>query len=127
MEGLGYAYCITGWPAAVESRLARKVGAFSRHGGFHQKIGITNSPKTRWRAHAADGWRGMQVIYKSRTWANVCDVETRLIDRFHMGKCRSPGRHHNINAGGGGKSGEAKDGFYYVYLLSAAPYTRFAY
>ncbi len=57
---VGYDRVISGWRSRVESRLARKVGAFSRHGGWHLKVGITNSPETRWRSHAVDGWHRME-------------------------------------------------------------------
>ncbi len=55
-------------------------------------------------------------MYRSTSWMQVQDVECRLVERFHMGRCLSPGRHHNIRAGGGGAQGEARDGNYYVYI-----------
>ncbi len=115
-------FCISGWPDAVEPRLRRKVGAFSRHGAFHKKIGITNDPWTRWRWHRARGWRRMEVIYQSSSHDNICELERRLVLRFHLGVVLG-GQHHNKVAGGGGRK-PAPGGPYYLYLISAPIYTR---
>ncbi|MBB3933642.1 hypothetical protein GGR25_004715 [Kaistia hirudinis] len=54
---------ITGWPKNVTSRLNRKLSALCRHGAYHVKIGITNSPSTRWKqAYRSNGWSRMHVI-----------------------------------------------------------------
>ena len=114
-------YCITGWPDAVESRLRRKVGALSRHGAFHKKIGITNNPAVRWAWHRQHGWRRMEVLYKSSSRDHVCELERRLVERLHLDVALG-GQHHNARAGGGGRI--PASGPYFVYLISAAPWTR---
>lgn len=109
---------IEGEPDYVKESLFRKVGAFSRHGAFHQKVGITANPAIRWRTHAAAGWRSMEVVYRSEFYEDVCYLERKLVRRFEFGLVRSPGYHHNAVFGGGGRRpGLAFDHF--VYVLSA--------
>ncbi len=123
MEGLSYAYCVTGWPSGLKPRLVRKVGALSRHGGFHQKVGITGNPEIRWSQHKPNGWKRMDVIYQSTSRFAVEQVECYLAGHFRMGLCTSAGYHHNRVGGGGGRKPDAAP-LHYVYVLSAPAYTR---
>ncbi len=113
---------VTGWPETVRETLNRKIGALSRHRGFHQKVGITNDPTRRWRKYKAEGWSDMEVIYSSSSYAHVQTVERYLIERFHFGECSSPGFAHNANPGGEGRP--PAEGPYYVYVVNAPAYTR---
>ena len=124
MDGLSYAYCVTGWPSGLKSRLTRKVGALSRHGAFHQKVGITDNPERRWSQHAPHRWKRMDVIYRSTSRLAVDQVETYLANHFLMSRCSSAGCYHNRIGGGGGRKPDASL-LHYVYVLSAPAYTRF--
>jgi hypothetical protein len=106
--------CVTGWPSQVAPSLTRKVGALSRHGGFHKKIGITADPYSRARRHASDGWRRMELIYQSSSYSHVCQMERYLVDRFHVGVTLG-GYHHNLVGGGGGR--RPSRGPYFLYMI----------
>ena len=101
----------------MEASLYRTIGAMSRHGGFHQKVGITANPKVRWTRHRADGWRRMDVIYMSWDHDDVGYLERKLIRRFREGKVNSPGYHYNAVGGGGGRVPGA--GPFYLYVVRA--------
>ena len=113
----------TGWPSTVFSTLRRKVGALSRHQGYHQKVGITNFPERRWnQAYALEGWNDMRVIYVSTSYAHVCERETWLIDAFRDGLVRPPGYFYNARGGGGGRP--PATGPYYLYVVNAPRWSR---
>ena len=124
VEGPGEGLCLTGWPPQVSSRLHRKVGALSRHGGFHKKIGITNAPRTRWLRHYADGWRRMELIYRSDSHNHVCALERQLVERFHLGVALGGYCHNQVGGGGGRKPAT---GPFYLYMLLGRRHARFAY
>lgn len=112
---------LEGWPDQVESALRRKLGQISRHQGFHQKVGITNSPENRWKqAYAGQGWQSMIVIYKSRSHSHVADIERRLIDWFEYSSINR--FYYNQCGGGGGRIGEF--GPYYVYVVNRKKYAK---
>ncbi len=111
---------VTGQPNTVLSTLRRKVGALSRHRGFHQKIGITANPTTRWYWHRARGWRDMEIIYRSSSYENAQTLE-RLLIRY-MDHCRSPGYYYNTAPGGEGR--RPAEGPFYVYVINAPAYSR---
>ncbi len=122
-EGLVLNNYVEGPPDFVKETLCRKVGALSRHRGFHRKIGITSSPRARWAKHKKNNWPEMHVIYKSEYREDVVYLECKLIRRFDMGEVSTPGYYYNAVAGGGGRLPSM--GPHYVYLLVAPPYTRF--
>ena len=70
---------VTGSPVQIEGTLRRKIGALGRHRGYHQKIGITNDPKRRWRHYVPLGAHDMHVLYRSSSLANVRHLERALV------------------------------------------------
>jgi|SRR5580693_9198226 hypothetical protein len=99
---------ITGHPSAVASTMRRRVSAYTRDHvvkGF--KIGITNSPETRWLTYA-DKYDEMIVLYESSSIDCVSQLECELID--HNEELA-----HNVIGGGGGHVG--KTGPYYLYIV----------
>ena len=126
MDGPSYAYCVSGWSdgrsGCVVSSLKRKVGALARHGGYHLKVGITNNPEGRLRAHSAKGWRTMHVVYESTSRKAVENVERKLEQHLRE-ECRSRGYNYNLRAGGAGRK-PLGSGPQYVYILSGKPYSR---
>lgn len=114
---------LTGHPSQVKSRLCRKVGALSRHGGFHRKIGITNEPQRRWREfYGPNGWHEMHVLYESSSHRHVCDLEREFVRRFYDEVMRTPGWAWNGTGGGGGRKPLA--GPYFLYMVRARRYAR---
>ena len=115
-----------GWPSVVLPTVRRKVGALSRHGRFHQKIGITNWPERRWaQAYRDYGWSDMHVLYGSSSLAHVQSLERLLINAFRGQLVRSDGYFHNAVGGGGGR--HAICGPYYLYAVGARKYARIIY
>ena len=64
----------------------------------------------------------MEVIYESKSHKNICELERRLVERFHLGVTLG-GYHHNAVGGGGGRK-PAPGGSYYLYLISAPMFAR---
>jgi hypothetical protein len=113
----------TGWPNSVAPILNRKIGALSRHIGFHSKIGITNDPVRRWRqSYHSYGWYRMYVIYKSTSHAHVGDLESLIIQRFRSEMVKSPGWYYNKVDGRGGRI--PQQGPNYLYLVVAPKWSR---
>ncbi len=107
---------ITGWPAAVSSRLRRAISQYARRYPCF-KVGVTNNPETRFALYrnAAEYEGGlygrMIVLYATSSAENVAAMEKDLVDYF----LESPGN-RNVNLGGAGpfRSGRPP---YYLYVV----------
>lgn len=119
-----YDYLISGRPDDVLERLTRKIGAVSRWGAFHQKVGITNNPERRWAmGYRSHGWQEMRVLYRSSNRDHTLDLERRLVKRFRENLCFSPGYYHNVAPGGEGRP--PLTGPFFLYVVTARKFTRF--
>jgi hypothetical protein len=115
---------IKGAPDHVESSLRRTLGALTRHGDFHQKVGITNDPDRRWRQGYRDfGWRRMTVVYETSHYPHTQSLERRLVE--WLKQSRSGGYYHNSAPGGEGRPPLC--GPYYVYIVGAQKFCRFVW
>lgn len=110
-----------GLPEAALPGLRRTLGAYARHGAFHQKVGLTADPEHRWRiGYANYGWTRMNVVYSTDIYEHAQAVERGLEEycEFSM----TGGYYHNRCRGGGGR--KAAEGPYWVYIVGAEKYCR---
>jgi hypothetical protein len=113
---------ITGHPTTILGNLKRSLGAYSRHGDFHQKVGLTNNPDRRWsQAYEWAGWKRMNVVYSTTFYDHSQTVERELIKWIKQS--RSGGYYHNEAPGGEGRP--PFTGPYYVYIVGAPRFCRF--
>lgn len=118
-----YDRSLTGWPTGVMGRLHLKLGALTRHGAFHMKIGISNKPTRRWReAYRKNGWVQMHLVYRSASHVHVCELEKLMIDRLGAGLMESAPWYYNEVAGGGGP--KPRQGPFYLYVVTAPKFAR---
>ncbi len=98
-----------GWPNQIS--LHQRVSAYARTDRcLSFKIGITNNPVKRasdYRNHGT-AYDEMIVLYETSSLNHVRNMETILCERFL-------GMSDNINAGGGGRTGQ---GPFYLYLVA---------
>ena len=109
MDGLSYDY-YSGWPKDIISNLAKSIGMY---GVFYDrvKIGITNNPEIRFRAHRRDGWDRMVVKYMTKSVKHANEIEKYFIERNEW--------MDNIYKGWS-NLGQGED--FYVYILLADKY-----
>ena len=130
MSDVNFDHCISGWYCNIEIDLLRRINLLSRRNGFHQYVGIASNPQNRWDTyHHKNGWGQMYVIYRSSSWDQVRSVEKSL-DEWLRGSDPiwwNHGYAHNEKGGGGGRRPTKTPPPYYVYILNAPKYNRFAY
>jgi hypothetical protein len=112
-----------GWPSKVFPVLVTLICDLYDKGNTHFKIGITNNPQRRWaQAYGGYGWGNMHVIYESSSLDHTRDLERWLIESFDEKAIDVGGYYYNATGGGGGR--RPLGGPYYVYCVSAPPYSR---
>ena len=113
----------TGLPGKVSDGIRRSIGAYSRWGAFHRKVGITNDPIRRWvQAYRHNGSKSMIVVYESSLHTHVCELERMMTGRFFDNLMVTPGYYWNATGGGGGR--QPHNGPYYLYFVLAPKFAR---
>ena len=98
---------VTGRPQDVVSTVLRKISAYTRENKVSRfKVGITNNPERRFNKGHKYNYDEMLVIYCSKSYNSVCDLERELIDH-------NQGLADNMIGGGGGRKGEPP---YFMYV-----------
>jgi hypothetical protein len=101
-------YSVTGRPQDVVSTVLRKISAFTReHQTRRFKIGITNNPKRRFNKGHKFNYDEMIVVYSSKAYNSVCELERELVEH-------NKGLADNLIGGGGGRKGTPP---YFMYVV----------